>query len=65
MQSAKVTFPNIVEGKGWRTPVVNNWGVIHVPITFLIDRDGKLVDMDMKDADIEGAVKELLEEKGE
>ena len=63
MKRLEMTWPVIYEGKWWKaTPAVMN-GVGEIPMTYLIDRQGKARYTRVHGKELEKAIEELLAEK--
>lgn len=57
----KATWPQVIDAGGWEAPTAMTWNIYALPTTYLIDRDGKLVAMDLEGKELEKALKYLLE----
>ncbi len=54
-------WPNHVsELKGWNSSVVQRFGFTGIPFTVLIDRDGKVIAVNLRGAQLEAKLKEVL-----
>jgi peroxiredoxin len=51
----------VIDAGGWETPTALKWGIYALPTSFLVDKDGKLLAMDLEGKDLEKALKYLLE----
>ena len=56
-----ITWPQIFDGKGWRSPVGQQYGINSIPATFLLDRDGTIRHRDLRGEKLREAVRELIE----
>ena len=57
----KVTWTQVIDAGGWEAPTAMNWYISALPTSYLIDREGKLVAMDLEGKELEKALKYLLE----
>lgn len=55
-----MTWPQFSDLGGWKGKAANTYGVNRIPMTFLLDRDGAIVAMDLRDTDLENKIEELL-----
>ena len=46
---------------GWETPTAVQWGINALPTSYLIDKDGRLIAMDLEGKDLEKALKQLID----
>lgn len=51
-----MTWPQYFDGKGWDNVLAGKYGIRSIPATFLLDRDGKIIDRDLRGEDLEKAV---------
>lgn len=56
----KITWLQVIDHGGWETPTARNWGISALPTTYLIDRDGRLLAMELEGKELEKALKALL-----
>jgi thiol-disulfide isomerase/thioredoxin len=56
----KITWLQVIDPGGWETPTARKWQVEALPTSYLIDKDGRLIAMDMEGKDLEDALKYLL-----
>lgn len=63
MQSQQMPWPQIFDGKGWRSEIGNLYAVSAIPSTYLIDQEGIIRYKNLRGNDLEKAVKELIEKK--
>lgn len=59
----KITWLQVIDHGGWETPTARNWGISALPTTYLIDREGRLLAMDLEGKDLEKALESLLGER--
>lgn len=57
----KVSWMQVIDPGGWDTPTASNWGIVALPTSYLIDREGRLIAMDMAGKELEKALKELID----
>jgi peroxiredoxin len=57
----KIKWNQVIDPGGWETPTAMKWGIFALPTSFLIDRDGRLLAMDLEGKDLEKALKEMLD----
>jgi peroxiredoxin len=57
----KISWLQVIDAGGWETPTALKWGIYALPTSFLVDKDGKLLAMDLEGKDLEKALKYLLE----
>lgn len=56
----KITWLQVIDPGGWETPTAQRWNIYALPTTFLINKEGVLVEMDLEGKALENAIKELL-----
>ena len=56
----KITWQQVNENGGWSAATARQWYIEALPTTFLIDKDGKLLAMDLSEKQLEKALKDLL-----
>jgi peroxiredoxin len=56
----KMTWPQIYDGKGWRSELAQKYYVNSIPATYLLDRDGKIVAKNLRGAALEAQIGRLL-----
>ena len=57
----KITWKQVIDPGGWETPTALKWGIYALPTSFLIDKDGRLLAMDLEGKNLEKALKEMLD----
>lgn len=60
----RVSWPNLMNAAGG-SDIAKAYGVTDIPATFLIDRDGKIVQVELSGPEMEKAVAQAVEGKGE
>lgn len=48
LEQEQVSWVNVSDLKGWRSPVAATYQVNKIPSTFLLDREGKLIAVDLR-----------------
>ena len=63
IEADKLVWPNHVSDlKKWQSKAAAIYGVRSIPSTFLLDKDGRIVQRDLRGADLERAVKQMVEQ---
>ncbi len=57
----KVTWPQVIDAGGWDAKTAITWNISALPTSYLIDKNGTLVAMDLEGKELEKALKHLLE----
>jgi peroxiredoxin len=57
----KIKWKQVIDPGGWETPTAQHWNIYALPTSFLIDREGRLLAMDLEGKDLEKALKEMLD----
>lgn len=57
----KVTWLQVIDPGGWETLTAVNWRIEALPTSFLIDKEGRLIAMDLEGKDLEKALKQLID----
>lgn len=57
----RITYTQVNDPAGWKSPVAERWGVDQIPTTFLIDKSGKVRAIDAEGSNLDRFVKQLLE----
>lgn len=57
----KVTWLQVNTPGGWDNPTALQWRVEALPTSYLIDKNGKLIAMDLEGKELEKALKELID----
>lgn len=58
----KISWLQVIDNGGWESKTVNQWRISAIPTSYLINKDGALVAMDLEGKELEKALKELLGE---
>ncbi len=56
----KITWQQVNDNGGWDARTARQWYIQALPTTFLIDKDGKLMAMDLTEKELENVLKDLL-----
>ena len=59
----KIAWIQVNDPGGWDASTAVQWGINAIPTSYLIDKNGKLLAMDLEGKELEKALKYLLEEK--
>lgn len=62
VRNNKMTWPQLFDGKGWGNEIAGDYRVRSIPMTYLIDRQGKIRYRSIRGPQLEAAVAELLKE---
>jgi len=60
-----VCWPQHLDGRGWETPLARELNIHGIPTTILLDREGRVVDVDLRGDRTGERVKEVLRSKAE
>lgn len=56
----KITWLQVNEPGGFKGRTAVHWGIYGIPTTYLIDKEGRLLEMDLEGKELEKAIKKLL-----
>ena len=56
----KIQWLQVNEGGGWEAKTAQAWNISALPTSFLIDKDGTLLAMDLEGKELEDLLKELI-----
>ncbi len=56
----KINWLQVIDRGGWETPTAQRWGIYALPTSYLIDKEGRLIAMDLEGKDLENALKDML-----
>ncbi len=60
----KLAWPyHVSELKGWQSQICQPWKINSIPSNFLIDKDGKVVGINLRGIDLENKLEEIFEKK--
>jgi peroxiredoxin len=57
----KVTWPQVIDRGGAEAQTALKWSISALPTSYLMDKDGKLIAMDLEKKELEKALKQLLD----
>ena len=57
----KITWLQVNDGGGWEAKTAIAWNISAIPTSFLIDKEGKLLAMDLEGKELEKALKYLID----
>jgi peroxiredoxin len=55
-----MTWPQYFDGKGWENEISTKYGIVSIPATFLIGKDGKIIGKDLRGDALDTAVTTAL-----
>ena len=58
----KITWLQVNDGGGWEAQTAIKWNINAIPTSYLVDKNGKLVAMDLEGKELEKALKDLLKD---
>ncbi len=56
----KINWLQVIDKGGWESGTVNQWRISAIPTSYLINKDGLLIAMDLEGKNLEKALQELL-----
>ena len=56
----KISWLQVIDKGGWESGTVNQWRISAIPTSYLINKDGVLIAMDLEGKNLEKALQELL-----
>ncbi len=60
VEKDKIKWLQVIDKGGWESNTVNQWRISAIPTSYLIDKEGTLIAMDLEGKELEKALKELL-----
>jgi peroxiredoxin len=60
VEKDKIKWLQVIDKGGWESTTVNQWRISAIPTSYLIDKEGTLIAMDLEGKELEKALKELL-----
>ncbi|MBC7949229.1 MAG: TlpA family protein disulfide reductase [Chitinophagaceae bacterium] len=58
----KITWSQVIDPRGWDAQTAINWNVYQLPTSYLINKKGDVVSIDLEGKELEENVKRLLQE---
>lgn len=58
----RITWVQVNDPRGWDAQTAINWNIYQLPTTYLINKKGDVVSIDVEGKDLEEAIKKLLDE---
>ncbi|MET0394694.1 MAG: TlpA disulfide reductase family protein [Chitinophagaceae bacterium] len=56
----KISWPQVIDNGGWEAKTGLQWNIYQIPTSFLIDKQGRVVGMDLEGKALEKALDDLL-----
>jgi len=56
----RITWLQVNDNKGWYGKTPTSWNIYQIPTSYLIDKDGRLIAMDLEGRELESMLKDLL-----
>lgn len=56
----RISWLQVNDNKGWYGKTPTAWNIYQIPTSYLIDKDGRLVAMDLEGRELEAMLKDLL-----
>ncbi|MBK6938423.1 MAG: TlpA family protein disulfide reductase [Chitinophagaceae bacterium] len=60
IEKDKITWLQVNDPGSWRAKTAQQWDIHAIPTSYLIDKGGRLIEMDLEGKALEKAIKELL-----
>jgi hypothetical protein len=60
VEKDKMSWLQVIDDGGWEAKTGERWGVSQLPTSYLIDKNGRVVAMDLEGKQLETALKDLL-----
>lgn len=61
IEKDKLSWPNHVSSlQGWQTPILKDYGITGIPFTVLIDKEGKIIQTNLRGPMLEAKLKEIF-----
>ena len=56
----KINYTQVIDTKGFYSPIAEKYGLDQIPTSFLLDKTGKIIAVDLEGEGLENKIKELL-----
>lgn len=56
----KTNYTQVIDVGGFYSPIAEKYGLDQIPTSFLLDKTGKIIAIDLQGAELENKIKELL-----
>lgn len=56
----RITWTQVIDNRGWEAQTAIDWNLYQIPTSYLINKDGIVVGVDLEKNDLEKALKDLL-----
>jgi peroxiredoxin len=63
IKARNMPWPQFFDGKAWSNKLAVKYGIHSIPATYLLDREGKIIDRDLRGEELEAAVTKALASK--
>jgi peroxiredoxin len=60
LEKEAMTWPQTTDGRGWDSRLVRQYGIMSIPATYLLNREGRIVATDLRGEDLENELSKLL-----
>jgi peroxiredoxin len=57
----KIKWPQVIDSGGWEASTAARWSIEAIPTSYLIDKDGTLIAMNLEGKELEKALKNLMD----
>ena len=57
-----MTWPQYYDGKNWRNKIARYYGIRSIPARILVDKTGKVREVNPDDRELQAAIRKLLDE---
>jgi len=61
IKEKKMPWPQAYDGEGWGNAIAKKYGITSIPATFLIGKDGKIVETNLRGTDLQTAIAKHLD----
>ena len=61
IKEKNMPWPQAYDGEGWGNAIAKKYGITSIPATFLIGKDGKIVDTNLRGTDLQTAIAKHLD----